>query len=167
MSAYFDDKTIADFLRRSYFAVDGLWFVKTEEKRSFEDALELDNAVWRIMPKIQARKARELLGIDGCTLDDLLACLELKFSSEGYNYEINKLSDKEAEIVISACPWHSILVKSGRDSLAAAVADVICSSEFNGWSDEFSGHFTPVIKERLCDGGSKCIVGFILSHRKD
>ena len=31
MAEEFTDAQIADFLRRSYFVVDGLWFVKIEE----------------------------------------------------------------------------------------------------------------------------------------
>ncbi len=35
-----NDKQVADFFRRSYTAVDGLWFMKAEEKHGFEAALE-------------------------------------------------------------------------------------------------------------------------------
>ena len=46
MKEQFTDAQIADLLRRSYFVVDGLWFVKTEEKHGFEEAMDLDQAVW-------------------------------------------------------------------------------------------------------------------------
>ena len=35
-----DDKQTVEYLRRSYSAVDGLWFMKVEEKRGFEEALD-------------------------------------------------------------------------------------------------------------------------------
>jgi len=167
MSSHFDDRIVADFLRRSYFAVDGLWFVKAEENYSFGDALRLDESVWRIMPKIQSRRARELLGIDGGSLEGLIRCFELKLVSEGYCYEINRSSDQEAEIVISTCPWYSILVKAGREHLAAQIADVICSNEFKVWADEFSKDLTSVITERLCDGCSRCVVRFECKRAQD
>lgn len=47
------DKT--EYFRRSYRAVDGLWFMMIEKKHGFDEALELDEAVWRVLPKIQAR----------------------------------------------------------------------------------------------------------------
>ena len=56
-----DPNILVEYLRRSYFVVDGLWFVKTEETSSFDHALDLDEEVWRILAKIQTRKARELL----------------------------------------------------------------------------------------------------------
>jgi hypothetical protein len=46
---------VAEYFNRSYKAVDGLWFMKVEEKYEFDVALELDNEVWKVMPKIQAR----------------------------------------------------------------------------------------------------------------
>ena len=68
MKPDFTDAQIADFLRRSYFVVDGLWFVKTEEKRGFDEAMQLDEAVWEIMSKVQARKAKSLLAIKNGSL---------------------------------------------------------------------------------------------------
>ncbi|MCJ7722279.1 DUF6125 family protein, partial [Candidatus Bathyarchaeota archaeon] len=54
---------VADFFNRSYKAVDGLWFMKVEEKYGFDAALELDNEVWKVMAKIQARKIKSFLGL--------------------------------------------------------------------------------------------------------
>src|SRR3990172_679654 len=112
----FDDKIVADFLRRSYFAVDGLWFVRVEAEHLLEEALRLDEQVWRVMPKIQARKARELLGVEGRTLADLVQCFGLKFAAEGYEHEVHWPSESEVEFVVSACPWYAVLSHSGRES---------------------------------------------------
>ena len=49
------DKETAEYLYRCYTAVDGLWFVKVEEKYGFDSALDIDKEVWKIMPKIQSR----------------------------------------------------------------------------------------------------------------
>ena len=46
---------VAEYFSRSYKTVDGLWFMKVEEKHGFDAALELDNEIWKVMPKIQAR----------------------------------------------------------------------------------------------------------------
>ena len=51
-----------EFLRRSFFTVDGLWFVNLEKDLGFDEALDLDRRVWESMAKVQARKARELCG---------------------------------------------------------------------------------------------------------
>lgn len=48
------DKEIAEYLHRCYTAVDGLLFVKVEEKCGFDIALDIDKEVWKVMPKIQS-----------------------------------------------------------------------------------------------------------------
>jgi hypothetical protein len=156
----FEDKVVADFLRRSYFAVDGLWFVRAEAERSFEDALKLDEQVWHVMPKIQARKARELLGVDGDGIKDLVRCFELKLAAEGYGYEVRWPSENEAEIVILACPWYSVLQSAGRESIATAISNTICTGELEGWAKEFSEGIEFGLEDRICTGGHKCLFRF-------
>ena len=46
----------ADYLHKSYAAVDGLWFMKVEEAEGFDKALDIDEKVWQVMPKIQAKE---------------------------------------------------------------------------------------------------------------
>ena len=52
-----------EYFRRSYTAVDGLWFMKVEERMSFEQALQIDEAVWRVLPKIQARALKAMMDL--------------------------------------------------------------------------------------------------------
>ena len=80
MKEKFTDGQIADLLRKSYFVVNGLWFVKMEEIHGFQEAMELDEAVWGIMSKVQARKARQALGITDNSLDDLARAFQLKLA---------------------------------------------------------------------------------------
>ena len=53
----YSDECLAEFLHRSYTAVDGLWFVKVEESSDFDHALELDRQAWAIMPKLPSSRA--------------------------------------------------------------------------------------------------------------
>jgi hypothetical protein len=39
------DQQICDYSHRSYKAVDGLWFMKAEEKYGFNAALDIDKEV--------------------------------------------------------------------------------------------------------------------------
>jgi hypothetical protein len=45
-----DEKQISELWHRSYTAVDGLWFMKVEERYGFEAALDLDDEVWKGQP---------------------------------------------------------------------------------------------------------------------
>ena len=52
------DVQIAEYYHRSFSVVDGLWFMKIEERYGFEAALDIDSEVWKVVPKIQARKLK-------------------------------------------------------------------------------------------------------------
>lgn len=155
-----DDRMISEYLRRSYFAVDGLWFMKVEERLDFEEALCLDTVVWGILGKIQARKARELLKIEGRTIADLVAALQLKWAAEQYAAGVAQQSDNRIEVEITACPWIELLRKSGREDLAARVADAICTTEYAAWAREFDPAIRVSFPERMCDACAACRLVF-------
>jgi hypothetical protein len=58
------DQQLIDYFHRTYTSVDGLRFMKVEAKDGLDVALDLDNEVWQVMPKIQARKLKAFLGLD-------------------------------------------------------------------------------------------------------
>ena len=154
--AAFDDKAVIEFLRRSYFAVDGLWFVRTEEDRSYDEAMKLDEQVWEVMPKIQARKAKELLKIEGGSLADLALGLWLKFAAEGYAYQVAGRTQSVLRIHVYDCPWLQILRKSGRMSKASDICNRICAREAEIWAKQFSEDIDFSLEAKLPDGAPVC-----------
>jgi hypothetical protein len=76
-----------EYLHRSYTRVDGLWFVLMEERYGFEAALAVDEAVWRVLPKIQARLLREQLKL-GIGLCELAVGLRAKLTLDRYQFAI-------------------------------------------------------------------------------
>lgn len=155
MKEHFDDAQVADFLRRSYFVVDGLWFVKTEEKHGFEDAMALDEAVWDVMSKVQARKAKSLLGIRDGSLAELARAFQLKLAAEGHDYDA-ELAGDQFVLTIKVCPWYEILKSSGRTHIAETIADRICAREFGGWAREFGPGIKAEFDKRLCIDRDRC-----------
>ena len=130
-----EPETKIEYLRRSYFSVDGLWFVNCEARLSFDAALEIDEAVWRSMGKIQARKARELAGgLPG--LEGLALALPIKFESEGWGYRLTK-GDDALSVEVDSCPWYKILERSGRTHLEPQISKAICQTEYAEWAKEF------------------------------
>lgn len=151
---------VADFLRRSYMAVDGLWFVMAEERHSFEEALALDEKVWHVMPKIQCRKARELLGLQddfegAAALTALGQALGLKFAGEGHDYTTEE-GEGELRFHITRCRWHEALVRSGREAIGSTICSRICEPEMRIWAAEFSSGITFHQEGRPCDGATAC-----------
>ncbi|GAF84732.1 unnamed protein product, partial [marine sediment metagenome] len=57
------NRQIAEFWHRSYASVDGLWFMRVEERYGFDAALDIDNEVWKVLPKIQARMLKSMAGV--------------------------------------------------------------------------------------------------------
>lgn len=146
---------IADLLRRSYMAVDGLWFVMAEQRFGFEAALALDEEVWKVMPKIQARKARQVLGIEGSSLSDLAECLGLKMASEGHDFEV-ELGEDRLEIRLTHCTWRDVFERAQRLHIAKDIARNICLNEGAGWAAEFGCQFEFDLDQSLCAGGCGC-----------
>ncbi|MBM3189773.1 MAG: hypothetical protein FJZ90_13730 [Chloroflexi bacterium] len=148
------------FFRRSYTAVDGLWFMKVEERLGFEAALEIDAAVWQVVPKIQARALQAMTGQQR-GLDALCACLTAKLDWESYRYETVWREDHSALcIVIHECPWRDLLRKSGREHLAAAVGQRICNTEYAVWAREFGEALHFELGRCLCCGEGVCELWF-------
>ena len=146
-----------DFLRRSFSAVDGLWFVKCEETLGFEKALELDHRVWEIMAKIQARRAREIIG-GQMNLDGLEKALTLKLESEGWGFEVEG-NGNEVRFRIVTCPWYQILEKSGRTHLEPTITKTICMAEYPIWCNEF-GEGISFSLEKESPGAGSCTMVF-------
>lgn len=151
----YPDGILADFLRRSYTAVDGLWFVKIEEQQDFEAALELDRQVWAVMPKIQARKARELLGAEGDGPDALARCFGLKLQADGHEFDIT-IEDGSVRACVHHCHWLEAMKRSGREHLAGEIGDRICTTEGQVWAEEFGGRYRFSLPQRLCGGDGCC-----------
>lgn len=155
-----------EYFRRSYRAVDGLWFMMVEGKRGFDEALETDEAVWRVLPKIQARAIKSLLRLDD-GLDGLEEAIAARMALEEFDFEL-KREDGGFVVEIRRCPWHDIMIRSGREELSEKVSEVICQAENSVWAQEFSckgveGEGMEIRferQERLCQGSNRCRLWF-------
>jgi predicted ArsR family transcriptional regulator len=152
------DKQIVEFLRRSYTAIDGLWFMKMEEKYGFEAALEVDKEVWKVFPRIQARFLKSMSKMDK-GIEALVECYTARLAMENFTFHTEKSSDG-VKVIIEKCPWHEIMVKSGRRKLSGRIGDIICQTECETWAKEFGEDIRFVSEERICKGAAECIIKF-------
>jgi hypothetical protein len=152
-----------EFLRRSYIAIDGLWFLKIEEKYGFEAALEIDKEVWKVFPKVQARLLKSMTGQDN-GLDALLECYTARLALEDFTFHTEKSADG-VRVIIEKCPWHEIMVKSGREKLSGRIGDVICQTECETWASEFGKDIKFESGGRICKGEKNCLVHFRIVKR--
>ena len=155
-----NDKQVAEFYRRSYTTVDGLWFMKVEEKYGFEAALDVDNEVWKVLPKIQARMMISMCD-QGGGLEALRDCLVTKLTLDGFKFTTEKYTDNRGfRLIIEKCPWHDLLVKSGRENLSGQVGTVVCNSEYSVWAAEFGDKIRFKLQDQLCKQAETCIMQF-------
>lgn len=162
-----DDSARAEFFRRSYTAVDGLWFMKTEERLGFDETLELDAAVWSVLPKIQARTMRALSGL-GEGLESLRECLRCKMRWEDFDFREEPLGGdlRGFQFRITKCPWVELLRKSGREHLAERVGARICPLEYGTWAREFGETITFHLESGGCGSGGECRLRFTEDSRR-
>ncbi|MCD6384472.1 L-2-amino-thiazoline-4-carboxylic acid hydrolase [Candidatus Sumerlaeota bacterium] len=154
------DKQIAEFFHRSYTSVDGLWFMKVEEKYGFDVALDIDNEVWRVMPKIQARKLKSFANLDK-GMEALFECLTTKLALEGFVFKTEKMpADNGFRIIISDCPWHNLLIKAKREAVSEQIGTLICQTEYEVWASEFGDDIEFVRTTQICKGDDSCILQF-------
>jgi hypothetical protein len=150
------DKQVAEYFRRSFSAVDGLWFMKVEEALGFETALDLDEGVWNILPKIQARMLKAV-GHLGEGLDALRECVVTRLALEGFSFEIEPAqAGGELRVTITDCPWHNLMVKAGRKHLSGKVGSRICATEYQVIAAEFGPGISFELGDQICHGSGGC-----------
>ena len=155
-------KQKAEFFYRSYTAIDGLWFMKLEERYGFDVALDIDNEVWKVFPKIQARTLKGMLKLTGGE-EAFLECFTTKLGVEGFAFQIERRAPDGFRISISRCPWHEAMVKSGRETLSGKIGARICDTEYSTWAAEFDDELRFISRSRICEGAELCVLDFTRS----
>jgi len=152
------DEQILRYFHRSFTAVDGLWFLKSEERYGFDEALETDRRVWEVLPKIQARMIKSFRNLDK-GIGALHDCLTTKLTLDGFKFK-SASSLKAFVIVIKECPWHNIMVQSKRASLSAIIGKMVCDTEYSVWAAEFDDKIVFHPEDRICEGAKFCVLKF-------
>jgi hypothetical protein len=153
-----DSQQVVDYFHRCFKAVDGLWFMKVEEKYGFDGALDVDNEVWKVMPKIQARMLKSMLKLKTGP-DALLKGLKAKLELDGFKFKTEK-TENSLKITITNCPWHNLMIKSGREKLSSNVGTTICNTEYQIWASELAETMNFELQSQLCKGSECCILEF-------
>jgi hypothetical protein len=153
-----NDEEKIGYLKRSYSTVDGLWFMKVEDSFDFEKALEIDNEVWKVVPKVQARFLKTALGVDK-GLEALEQCFTEKLRLDDIEFNVER-TQNVLTIVISRCHWHDLMVKSNRKNLSPRVGETICNTEYSVWAQEFGENISFTMLSRICGGGRECVIRF-------
>ena len=154
------DKQIAEYFHRSYTAVDGLWCMKVEEKYGFDVALYIDDEVWKVFPKIQARKLKELAKL-GNGIEALYECLTTKLVLERQKFKAEWIGNSSGfRVVIDRCSGHDTMLRTGREALSPKVGRRICTTEYSVWASEFGDNICFEQGCCICEGAETCVLQF-------
>jgi hypothetical protein len=96
----------------------------------------------------------------------LLGSLNAKLSLEGFTFKVEQ-HETGFRILISDCPWHNLMVKSGREKLSRLVGTTICNVEYSVWISEFDENIQFSFRTRKCNGSEHCILDFKNSELRE
>jgi len=133
-----------------------------EKNFSLKEALRIDEKVWRVLPKIQAREVRKLFDLQENTFQNFLKALRVKLEAEDYQYQ-EKVINGNLHLLVKKCPWYEIIKKSSREHL---VPNDICRIDFQTWADEFHLNLKVKINSCLCGGKPNCNIWFVAKDKK-
>jgi hypothetical protein len=102
-----DDKLF--FFEKSFFTLDGLWMIETEEMTNWETALKIDLIVWVELLKIVIRRLKSYLQLEKNDLNSLIDILAFRWSIEGWEYKIVQREDEKASIIVKQCPYKAVM----------------------------------------------------------
>ena len=166
-----NSRQIKEYIQNSYAKVDGLWFLKIEEQFGFEKALEIDLEVWKIMPKIQARYLKSVPEIKEIadSFNMFFECLKIKMKLDNFKVKAARSKQKKSTehksafkknniitVTINNCPWHNLMIKSGRENLSEKIGRVICRNEYSIFASEFDKNIKFELGKRICKGSVCC-----------
>lgn len=157
-----NEAQVAEYFHRSYTAVDGLWFMQVEDNYGFDAALRIDQEVWNVLPKIQARMLKSMVNANP-GIEALRECIITKLTLEGFSFKTEDIQDGGGfKVSIERCPWHDLMVKSNREHLSGKVGTVICNTEYSAWAAEFDSKIRFELPSQICQGALLCALQFTL-----
>jgi hypothetical protein len=154
-----DQKLFADYLRKCFVSVDGLWFMKIEEDADFEKALKIDAAVWSVLPKIEARTIKELLSL-GHGIEALHAALDFKLRAELYSHSLSRVSEDGFTLEVHDCPWVKHIKKANRSHFLERISESICPTEYGTLTAEFGKNIAIDHQRGDCTQHGRCRFSF-------
>jgi len=102
---------------RNWLTVDGLWFSGVEEKFGIEEALDLDIRMWRIGSRIEAKRIRDLLGLERGGIESILKAIHFMSWAACFGYRVEEDRDR-AVWTCTHCPPQVNRAKAGLPEFA-------------------------------------------------
>jgi len=153
------------YYERNFVTLDGLWMLETEKEIGWEHALKIDVSVWTRLLTIIIRRIKNYLNIKTNSLQDLIEIITFRWSIEGWNYKVDRVSNSEVIVNIIECPYKSSMDRNEdrRDKIP-----IICKNMCEPFYKEAFMEFNPKIKlertKNMGKGDPNCDFHFYLTE---
>lgn len=124
---------------RNLWAVDGLYFLGIEEKFGTETATEIDQKVWEVMGKVEARKLKEFLEIKGNDIPSMINALQ-------YSSWALDLEDKEVIVEKERAVIRNVKCRVQNTRISKGLSEFGCKPVRLGFLKAFAKEFNPNIE---------------------
>lgn len=130
---------------RNMWAVDGLYYLDIEERYGTGSATDIDEKVWEVMGKIEARKIKELFNIQGTDIPSLMKAL----SYSGWALD---LEDKEIIVEKDKGTIRNTKCRVQSTRLSKGLSEFGCKSVRFGYLKAFAKEINPniVVTCKVC-----------------
>ncbi|MFH1013542.1 MAG: DUF6125 family protein [Thermoplasmatota archaeon] len=132
---------LADFVfmhLRDMWAVDDLYFMGIEKKFGTKEATRIDQFVWEVMGKIEARKIKLLFDINGSDIRSMIKALQ-------YSGWALDLEDKEIDIQKDKVILRNVKCRVQHTRLEKGLGEFGCKPVRWGFLKAFAKEFNPNI----------------------
>jgi hypothetical protein len=80
-----------------------------------------------------------------------------RLTLDGFAFEIEEHpAGNSLEVRITECPWHNLMVKSGREHLSGRVGSRICVTEYEVLAAEFGPGISFELGDQICHEAGRC-----------
>lgn len=154
-----DDKLF--FFEKSFFTLDGLWMIETEEITNWETALKIDVIVWIELLKVIVRRVKKYLQLEKNDLINLIDILTFRWSIEGWEYKVLQREYDKAKIVVNQCPYKAAMDRNPeRTEKQSLICKNMCIPFYKSVIKDFNENINLNRTAYMGLGGSYCDFSF-------
>jgi hypothetical protein len=109
------EDTLREVCSRTFYTIDGLWFLAVEDKYGFETAFEMNQAVWRRASPIIGRRLLKNLDTEGKPpIQMLLKLLHADPLMHVHKPEVVEQTGNKAVFRCTECPTQVARIRDGK-----------------------------------------------------
>lgn len=109
----YDD--LMEVASRTYFTIDGLWFLAVEEQFGFETAFQMNQVVWQKASPILGRRLLKHIDTEGKSpLGILMEILHADPLMHVHRPAVVELTEKQAVFRCTECPVQTARIRDGK-----------------------------------------------------